>query len=146
MISISLTRIVEGVMARSALHMATGARGAKNILSRDNIPALRRAALDVAAHALLELAPVLTETNIKGVDAANDDIITAALDVPAALECALQPLLESMVTAGVLGAAYDAAGADGAPFSAESAEALGRLCSLVALGRPASVGRLRRGA
>lgn len=146
MISVSLTRIVEGVMARSALLYAAGNRSGKNILGRDNIPALRRAAIDVLAHALLELAPVLADTNIKDVDAADNDIITASLRVAPALECALQPQLESMVVAGVLAAAYGAAGADATAFEAETDGRLARICTLAALGAPTAVGRLRRGA
>lgn len=144
MLSLSISRIIDGAMARSALRASLG-QPACEVLSRDNNAALRRTVRDVLAHAFLCLADIVQATNLATVDPATDDIITLELKVRPALEQTLLPLLESLATSGLLAAAY---GRDGIASGddADSRRALDTLVAAASLAVEAMPPRLQRSA
>lgn len=110
MLSISISRIIDCAMARTALRSAVGPSPECKILSRDNMPALRRVVRDVLATAFMRINNVLLATNIATFDPAADDIVTIELNVEPVIEHTLLPLLESLATSGLLAVVYGQTG------------------------------------
>lgn len=114
MISISISRIVESVLAVSALRATTHSSRKTAVLNSENNAALRRAACDVAARSLLHMLPAIKSTNIRNIDPEEDDIITVELRTDGIENGCIQRAFEAAVSAGVLASAYAAADDDAA--------------------------------
>lgn len=99
-IGISITRILDGIYAASALRNATDERRA--ILSRDNSAALRRVAADAAAFCALHFAAYIASTNLTGFNPADDDIITIDFVYDITAPGLVRSVLEAAVSAAIL--------------------------------------------
>jgi len=106
MISLSLERIAEGAMAISALRAHTHAGERPQLLENDNLPALRRVAVDLLAQCLLRVADMVKSTNIDQIDPSTDDTVTIELAIRANTEGCAQRAIEAAVTAALLSMAY----------------------------------------
>lgn len=129
-------------MARSALRAAIG-EGSPQVLSRDNMPALRRAVRDVLAQSFLRLNGLITATNISAIDPATDDIVTLEIAARPAFESTLLPVLEGLATSGLLALAYGQAGI-ATNDEADTNRILTTLAALTTVTAPPP--RIRRGA
>lgn len=140
MISISVSRICDGVLAVSALRAAGSGSARPSILGRDDEAALHRCARDVVAYCLAQLLPVIKSTNFGKANAAEEDIITVEFDIRPPIEEAARAAFEAAVTAGLLATAYarpDAGAA--AAYSRECDDACKAILALRAVD-----GRVRR--
>lgn len=101
MISISITRVLDTVYAISAARLEYSQR-ADSLFNRSNNAALRRLAVHTAAHAALDLLPVLKDTNASTADASNDEMLTFEFKAVPANEGVICAALEALITDGVL--------------------------------------------
>ena len=106
MISVSLSAIVDGALARTALYRTLNPNTASTILCHDDAPALRRTARDVLARCAMSLAPMIKNCNIDTVDIESDDTIEFDLNIASSNEGIVRCLLESAATSGVLATAF----------------------------------------
>ncbi len=106
MVSVSISKIVEGVLALSALRCTTNRGSRPEMLNRDNEPALRRTTRDILARLVLRLLPIVVNTDLAETDTEEKDIVTIEFDIPATAEKAVCAALEAAVTNGLLATAY----------------------------------------
>lgn len=105
MIALSIDRICRSVLATSSLRHGVGA-SRPALLEKDNLPALRRMAVDITARVLADLADRVISSDIESAGGAASDIVSTELDIAEAHQGLARAALEGAIAAGLLFVAY----------------------------------------
>ncbi len=129
MIGISISSVLDGIYAGSALRRSKGG-DVPELLTRRHDAILRRTARDVMARIFISLVPYVADSNVADLGA-DDDIITIEFASEPAHAGVLKAELEALLTAGILAAA----GAGDAGFYTSLASLRDSLSPAVTTGR-----------